>query len=89
MTGVSVFDKRWTTGLKEQDRRNLEILLGSNNLVLDKLIEICYNMIKGSEMDASDYDNPNWALKQADKVGYRRAIKQIIMLCSGNKADKA
>lgn len=79
---MTKFDTRWVKGLDERDRRNLEGLLGVNNLVLDKLVEICYNMIKGSEMDSSDYDNPNWALRQADKVGYRRAIKQIIMLCT-------
>jgi hypothetical protein len=39
-------------------------------------------MIKSSEVGDSDFDNPNWALKQADWVGYRKALKQIIMLCS-------
>lgn len=83
-----MFDRRWISGLNERERRNIEDLLGSNNLVLDKLIEICYNMIKSTELDSSDYDNPNWALRQADRVGYRRAVKQLIMLCSVNK-DKA
>ena len=27
-----------------------------------------------------DYDCPNWAYKQADGVGYRRALKEILSL---------
>lgn len=28
------------------------------------------------------YDNPNWALKQADQTGYERAISELISLIS-------
>jgi hypothetical protein len=57
-------------------------LLESNNKVLDKLIEICYNMIKSSEVSDTDFENPNWALKQAHWLGYRKAMRQIAMLCT-------
>lgn len=28
----------------------------------------------------AEYENPNWALKQADAVGYNRALQEIISL---------
>ena len=31
------------------------------------------------------YSNPNWALKQADLVGYERAINEVISLLSSEK----
>jgi len=76
------YNGRWSNNLTDDSKKNFEDLLGVNNKVLDRLSEICYNMINSSEMDASDYDNPNWAFKQADKVGYRRALKSIILLCT-------
>lgn len=76
------YDRRWSADLKGDEKKNFEDLLGVNNKVLDRLVEICYNMVKNSEVDTSDYDSPNWAYKQADKVGYRRALRQIIMLCT-------
>jgi hypothetical protein len=57
-------------------------LLESNNKVLDKLSEICYNMIKSSEVSDTDFENPNWAMKQAHWLGYRKAMRQIAMLCT-------
>ena len=37
-------------------------------------------MDKNSELGDTDFDNPNWPYKQAHWVGYRKALKQIIML---------
>ena len=31
-------------------------------------------------LSSEGYDCPNWALKQADSVGYRRAIAEIISI---------
>lgn len=75
------YSGRWTAGLNAEEKQKFEELLGVNNKILDRLAEICYNMVKNSETDESDYDCPNWAYKQADKIGYRRAIKQVLLLC--------
>lgn len=32
-----------------------------------------------------DYDNPNWALKQADKTGYKKAIQNFMTLLTITK----
>lgn len=76
------YSGRWTKGLVGEEKVRFEELLGVNNKVLDRLAEICYNMVKDSETNLSDYDCPNWALKQADKIGYRKALREIILLCS-------
>lgn len=81
------YSGRWTAGLSDEEKVKFEELLGVNNKVLDRLSEICYNMVKDSETSQSDYDCPNWALKQADKTGYRRALKEIASLCV-NKSEK-
>lgn len=33
------------------------------------------------------YDNPNWALLQADAVGYQRALQEIISLIASDQVD--
>lgn len=32
------------------------------------------------EMNKEGYDSPSWAYKQADSVGYKRAIRELISL---------
>lgn len=73
---------QWTAGLKAEEKKLFEELLGTNNKVLDRLSEICYNMVRESENLSNDYDSPNWALRQADSVGYKRALSRIIKLCA-------
>lgn len=83
------YSGRWTAGLDPENKKNFEELLGVNNKVLDRLAEICYNMVKDSETNNSDYDSPNWALRQADHIGYRRAIQQMLLLCTPKQDDKS
>lgn len=79
---TSPYSAQWFAGLTAHDKQTVKELLGSNNKVLDKLVEICYNMYRESETTSNDFDSPNWALRQADLVGYRRALQRIIKLCS-------
>lgn len=79
------YNGRWSAGLQGDQKKNFEELLGINNKVLDRLAEICYNMINELEDKSSDFDNPNWALRQANTVGRRAALKDIISLCTPAK----
>lgn len=79
------YSGRWTAGLKPEDQKKFEFLLQNDNKVLDRLLEICYNMVKESEDSTSDYTNPNWAYKTADSIGYRRALQKVIDLCTPKK----
>lgn len=76
------FPTKWSSHLRGEDKKNFEDMLGINNKVLDRLREICYNMINESEKSNNDYDSPNWALKTADSVGYRRALEAVMLLCT-------
>jgi hypothetical protein len=73
---------KWTAGLEGEAKVQFEEILGVNNKVLDKLAKICYNMINEVENTSSDFDTPNWALRQADLVGQRRALMKVIKLCT-------
>ena len=74
------YDKRWIAGVNERDRKIIEDFLAVDNKILDRLREICYNMVKSSEVGDTDFENPNWAFKQAHWLGYRKAYNQMIML---------
>lgn len=76
------YSSRWSAGLSGEQKKNFEDLMGVNNKVLDRLSEICYNMVKDTETNNSDFDCPNWALKQAEKIGFRRALQSIATLCT-------
>jgi hypothetical protein len=75
-------DRRWTSNLTNpEDKANFEQLLGINNKVLDRLTEICYNMLNELEDKSSDFDRPNWHLHQAFLVGQRMSLEKVIKLC--------
>lgn len=72
----------WFSHLKTKDEQEefKKNVLGSK-IVLDKLADIVYNKIKSQERSTvADYDSPSWAYRQADKVGYSRALEEIISI---------
>jgi hypothetical protein len=72
----------WTAGMMAEDQNNFQDLLGVNNKVLDRLCQMCYNMINELEDKSSDFDSPNWALRQANLIGQRVSLEKIIQLCT-------
>ncbi len=69
----------WFQDLKEPDRSRFKATVEGSEKVLDKAVQILYNMIMESEKVLSaDYDSPSWAYKQADRNGYVRALKDVI-----------
>lgn len=75
------YNSGWTTNLSPEDKENFEKSLANSKKVLDRLQEICYNMVRESEGSLkNNYDNPNWALRAADSVGYQRALQRMISL---------
>lgn len=68
---------------KQEDFKKM--VLGSSK-VLDRLQEICYNIIHNRELPPESYlDEPNWAYRQADRNGYLRAYKEIAELLDLSK----
>lgn len=71
-----------TSGIKDEDQKKAiaaqfnasALLRGQVSKILNAKIESSW---KGS-MKESSYENPNWALKQADARGYERAMQEIL-----------
>jgi hypothetical protein len=77
----------WTTGLSKQEATELRANYKEALVLRRRLVKLLR-----ADQDASTkqsrskllYDNPNWALLQADQRGYERAISEIISLIDEN-----
>jgi hypothetical protein len=49
---------------------------------LKELLEAKVETEVVSRMKREDYESPSWGFKQADSIGYTRALKEIISLIS-------
>lgn len=79
--GVS--DKNLRTEIRQDYLKALPSRLRLKELLEDK-IETARTMRRGS----STYDSPNWALLQADSMGYERALFEVISLIYDEKVQK-
>ncbi len=80
-----MYNERWFNGLPEQKRAALAQILHADNLILDRLQELCYNMLNELDSVAQNFESPNWAYRQASIVGEKKALKRIIALCTHAK----
>ena len=72
----------WTKGLKKgsQEAKDVEDAFASSALMrrrLAAIIEELYQQELESRIKSSEYESPAWAFKQADAVGYARALKRL------------
>lgn len=73
--------KTWTSGLEPQLAADVESAFKASTVLRRRLEQLCNNKIDSSyKLGRSEYDCPNWHLLQADSVGYRRAMEEIISL---------
>jgi len=79
----------WTSGLKTEDqRKDIERAFQASGLLRERLALICKDKVASNismRTSSSDYESPNWALKQADSVGYARAYNEIISIITEKK----
>lgn len=80
-----MYKHQWFNGLDEEKAKILGTLLTDDNFILDRLSQLCYNMLNELEVQASNFDNPNWAYRQASLIGEKKALRKIIALCSPSK----
>jgi hypothetical protein len=71
----------WTKHLKTEDEKTRfkSEILGSKR-VLERLQQLIKEVEDGAdsiESDPTKYDSPGWAYRQADRNGFRRALKTI------------
>lgn len=75
----------WTKGLSADAKKEMQSSFNSSSLTRLRLTlllkEKIESMRKKNTLEDA-YENPNWALKQADAVGYERALNEIISLIS-------
>ena len=73
----------WTQGLDKSEKADIKAYFEQGLLLrrrLSQLVDAKINTTLKGDVLASSYDNPNWALKQADSVGYRRALSEVLSL---------
>lgn len=80
---------RWTSHLKTQEEKDkfIKNVLGSRT-TFNRLNDILDEMEKGEDIVASDYDNPNWAYRQADINGFKRCLSILKKLTDLDQQDK-
>ncbi len=80
---------KWFSHLPKDKQEDFKKMVLGSGKVLDTLQEICYNVIKNGELAPStDYDNPTWAYKQADRNGYLRAYHEIVAMLKLSDHEK-
>ena len=73
----------WVKGLEEDQKSEMESAFGASALIRERLKVILADKAvtaESSSLSKDGYDVSNWAYKQADAVGYKRCIKEIISL---------
>lgn len=69
----------WFNHLPKDKQEGFKKQINSSRDVLERLQQILED--KQTEVVLStDYDNPSWAYKQADRNGYDRALTEVINL---------
>jgi len=68
----------------KEDKVKVRQTILSNRESLDRLKEILGPMLKETPPSA-DYDSPSWAFKQADRIGFNRALNQVLDLINLDK----
>lgn len=73
----------WTKGLKKgtQEYKDIEEAHKASSFLRKRLTAMLKQMLEEelkAKLSDNAYENPNWAYKQADSVGYARAIERMI-----------
>lgn len=73
----------WTQVTDKQEEQDIRASFAGSLVLRKRLIKILEGKIEAYEnasMSKDGYDCPNWAYKQADLQGYKRALKEVISL---------
>lgn len=77
-----VIKTEWLKGLSPSEADKFKNYVLSSKIVLDKLIEMCYNIHKSVEKESYDYSDPSWAYKQAHINGQKEMLMKIVSLAT-------
>lgn len=74
-----------TSGLSPLEASEIESEWAGSSLVRKRLVAVLkgkQELMLKKRRSEDNYESPNWALSQADGVGYERAISEVISLLS-------
>ena len=74
-----------TKGLNQDDRNEIKGLFVAALRLRKQLVKVLDEKKKVAENESltkEGYDSPSWAYKQADLVGYKRALNELISILS-------
>jgi len=75
----------WFKGCKTKEEKDqIKQAIMSNQESLLRLEVILESLLKDTPSSA-DYDSPSWAYKQADRIGYNRALNQVLDIINLDK----
>jgi hypothetical protein len=84
------FDSRWFKNVPAAEVDALKAQLLGDKKTLDKIKEICYNIVKNEEdVRIDDYETPSWSHKMAHRLGYLEAIRTVARLVDLDKNEPA
>jgi len=75
--------KSWTQGLDETRTKDVRGDYLSSLILRKRLVELLEEKITIAEttsLNKEGYDVANWAYKQADLIGFKRALRDVINL---------
>lgn len=82
----------WYNHLKNKDEQDKfkKYIYGSKTLLerQAQIIEDWENELDQSETDKDQYNSPSWAALQADRNGYRRALRRFKKLTTLDQKEK-
>jgi hypothetical protein len=73
----------WTSGLTSEQKEEIRMSFGSAGRLRERLTALLNDKITSSTKESLGkdlYANASWAYQQADAVGYRRALHEVMSL---------
>lgn len=81
-------NEAWLQGLEPSDREKMKENVLSNEILLDRLAKILYNMQEKRQSSVlSDYDTPSWSHKQAHLNGEAAALRKVLEIITIRERD--
>jgi len=79
----------WTKGLSDEEAEAFTKTFKNSRVLIDRLDTVIRNKLEETErVSTNDYDSPSWAYKAADREGFVRALKYVLLLTKENKNKK-
>ena len=73
----------WKNGLTAEQKKEVEAIFQGSHALRERLTTILEGKVSSAVTEStskSSYEDPNWAFRQADNVGYRRALQEILSI---------